>query len=91
MKKLLTLLLCAGLAGCVGTQAGWQQAELQRKGMPPAYIDGFGPGYQSGQKAGGNLYAQFSKDPVRYANDPLYHQGWDDGFAQGKGQYESFR
>jgi hypothetical protein len=74
------VLLIAGLTvlgGCVS-----QKESLVSKGAPLSYADGFDDGCHSGKKAGGSLFDQFQKDPVRFASDTLYSQGWSDGFRQ---------
>ena len=48
---------------------------------PPAYADGFRAGCGSGRQAAGAL-AQFRKDVPRYMGQPLYAEGWNDGYRQ---------
>ncbi|WP_296272311.1 hypothetical protein [Pseudomonas sp. UBA6323] len=48
---------------------------------PPAFVDGFEAGCSSGRSAAGPL-GQFAKNVPRYRYEPLYAQGWDDGFHQ---------
>ncbi|HAQ88660.1 MAG TPA: hypothetical protein DCR78_19785 [Pseudomonas sp.] len=48
---------------------------------PPAYADGFRAGCGSGRQAAGAL-AQFRKDVPRYMDQPLYAEGWNDGYRQ---------
>lgn len=84
------LAIGAGLnSGCVATQAESQRTQLINRGYPAAYADGYAAGFQSGQSAAGNPYAALAKDPARYRADDDYKQGWDDGFAAGKGQYDN--
>lgn len=56
---------------------------------PPAYKQGYADGCASGNVAGGNGFAKFTKDAPRYDRDSLYKQGWDDGMTTCKGQFES--
>lgn len=56
---------------------------------PPGYRQGFAEGCDSGYVAAGHPYYQFKKNPTRYAQDNMYSQGWNDGFATCKGQYDS--
>ena len=56
---------------------------------PPSYRQGFAEGCDSGYVAAGHPYYQFKKDPTRYAQDSMYSQGWNDGFATCKGKYDS--
>jgi hypothetical protein len=53
---------------------------------PSEYREGYAGGCDSGSSASGNIYSRFTKDPTRYASDPMYKQGWDDGFATCKGR-----
>ncbi|ESQ98783.1 hypothetical protein F753_14110 [Stutzerimonas chloritidismutans AW-1] len=50
-------------------------------GYPPAYLEGYGAGCSSGRQAAGAM-AAFRKDVSRYLSQPLYAQGWDDGYRQ---------
>lgn len=56
---------------------------------PPEFKQGYANGCASGNVAGGNGLATFTKDAKRYDADPLYKQGWDNGFATCKGQFEA--
>lgn len=79
------------LSGCVASQAEATRDRLIQRGYSVAYADGFSHGLQSGKSAAGNPYASFEKDPKRYREDNDYKQGYDDGFAQGKGEYEAIQ
>jgi hypothetical protein len=85
----LLISILFALAGCVGAQMEMQRDTLLKRGYPPEYADGFGDGYGSGLSAGGNPYAQTTKNINRYLEDPKYKMGWDDGFAKGKGNYDA--
>ncbi len=74
-------------SGCAGQDIQWQRAAMQHQGQPPAYVDGYGDGYSSGTRAAGNPYFQPYKNVNRYISDPLYKQGWDDGYDCGKTRY----
>lgn len=58
-------------------------------GVPPEYQAGRAAGCDSGFVAAGHPYYRFSKDVAAYGADPTYKQGWDDGFAVCKGQYDA--
>jgi hypothetical protein len=92
MKMLaIAAILCLPLVSCVGTQMKQKHDQLIAQGYSVAYADGFSDGWGSGQQAGGNPYAPFTKDVPRYLHDTEYKTGWDDGFQNGKGRYESVR
>ena len=94
MKFILRLIAIFALlasSGCVGTLADLERDRLIRSGFSEAYADGFSHGFQSGQSASGNPYASHSKNTERYRLENEYKQGWDDGFAKGKGQYDSIQ
>lgn len=89
MIKLIPIIALLFLAGCVGTQTDAARARLIQQGYSASYADGFAHGLSSGQSAAGNPYAAFRKDPARFNDEPDYKQGYDDGFAQGKGRYDA--
>lgn len=64
------------LAGCQSVQQ-----QLLDEGYPPEYADGFEAGCGSGRQAAGAL-AEFRKDVPRYLTQPLYAEGWSDGYRQ---------
>ena len=74
---LIAGLFVAGLLG--GCQSTREQ--LRAEGYPPAFIDGFEAGCSSGRQAAGAL-GSFRKDVPRYLEQPLYAEGWEDGFRQ---------
>lgn len=82
MRILVILVLL--LAGCVS-----DQQNLLRQGYDPAYAQGFNDGGQSGLRAAGNPWASFHKDTHRFESDSQYHQGWQDGYAFRKSQYDN--
>jgi hypothetical protein len=92
-KVVFFALLAVGatLSGCVATQADSARDRLIQRGYSAAYADGFAHGIQSGKSAAGHPYASLQKDPKRYREEDDYKQGYDDGFAQGKGEYEGIR
>lgn len=76
-RPTLLALLLAGLS-----LAGCQSATPQLSDdYPPEYTAGFGDGCASGRQAGGAL-TQFRKDVPRYLGQPLYAEGWNDGYRQ---------
>jgi hypothetical protein len=74
------LALAAALVGL--TACGSVKENLIARGFAPAYAEGYEAGCASGEAAAGGLLATSSKDADRYAADPQYTQGWDDGFAK---------
>jgi len=88
MKKAMLCTICLLLiaSGCppLIDKEQWLKA-----GYDPNYVDGYADGHSSGLVAGGHPYSHFQKDTHRYENDSQYRQGWNDGFAVGKGSYES--
>lgn len=84
MHRLLSVCLLVILTGCA------TKASDIRIG-PPAYKEGFAEGCDSGYVAAGHPYYQFRKDTIRYTRDDQYKQGWNDGFATCKGQYDAIR
>jgi len=91
LRALVALSACIILSGCVASQADSARDRLIQRGYSVAYADGFSHGIQSGKAAAGNPYASFAKDPRRYREEDDYKQGYDDGFAQGKGEYEAIK
>lgn len=101
MKRII-LLLALTQAGCSNDLQSWykesdnrkveQLAEeaRQRDANPNQYSYKLGMqhGCDSGGNASGNYTKQFSKDIDKYVKDAYYKSGWDDGFAQCKGQGE---
>lgn len=76
-RALLAVLFAAfSLGGCQGTPG-----PLAGEDYPPEYAEGFRTGCASGRQAAGAL-AQFRKDVPRYMSQPLYAEGWDDGYRQ---------
>lgn len=75
------------LCGCVTT--GAQIDRQVGAHQPPEYKAGYGDGCDSGYVAAGHPYYRFAKDVVRFGNDALYKQGWEDGFSVCKGSYDS--
>lgn len=77
IRRVASLLSLAGvLAGCQGVGE-----QLRAQGYPPLYADGFQAGCRSGHQADAGL-GRFEKDVPRYMAEPLYAQGWDDGYRQ---------
>jgi len=77
-RRALLAAMLAGLslAGCQGVPG-----QLAGDDYPPEYAEGFRAGCGSGRQAAGAL-AQFRKDVPHYMSQPLYAEGWDDGFRQ---------
>jgi len=75
---------CAVVLGLVLSCAGCQSTheDLIAKGYPPAFADGFDDGCSSGRQAAGAITGEFRKNVPRYLKDPLYAEGWVDGFRQ---------
>jgi len=81
MRVVLSLIAALLLAGCA-TKSGDIHIG------PPAYRVGYSSGCDSGFAAAANPYYRFRKDPQMYLSDPMYKQGWDDGYNACKSQYE---
>lgn len=78
--RLTRLLICVlALLNLFGCQSLREQ--MLAANYPSAFVDGFEAGCGSGRSAVGPL-GQFDKDVPRYMAEPLYTQGWDDGFRQ---------
>jgi hypothetical protein len=83
----IVLLFAFALFGCA---TDMQRVEREvGAGQPLQYKEGYMSGCDSGYVAAGHPYYRFSKDVIRYGNDTLYKQGWDDGFSVCKGGYEA--
>lgn len=87
MKRIIALTLIAILTACAAERLQTERDKLA--GQPEEYKDGYVSGCSSGTKAAGNPYYQFQKDPQRFEIDKLYAQGWNDGFAVCKADYDS--
>lgn len=75
-RSLLCTLALLLISGCESLRE-----EMLARNYPPAFVDGFEAGCNSGRAAAGPL-GQFDKAVTRYQNEALYTQGWDDGFRQ---------
>ncbi|VXD01685.1 conserved hypothetical protein [Pseudomonas sp. 8Z] len=75
-QRLLMGVLLATVVGCQSLRQSMLAADY-----PPAFVDGFEAGCNSGRAAAGPL-GGFEKAVTRYQAEPLYAQGWDDGFRQ---------
>lgn len=89
MKYLLAVFATFMLVGCVTNPNSPEMRMTQ--GQPPEYADGFQSGCDSGYVAAGHPYYRASKDVRRMVDDKFYAMGWNDGFAQCKGSYDSIR
>lgn len=84
--RLVTLaVLFAGtvLAGCQNTAQG-----RLADGYPPEYAAGFDAGCGSGRQAAGAT-GSFRKDVPRFQAQPLYADGWRDGYQQCQSMLEA--
>lgn len=81
------VLMAFTLVGCA-TKAGSRDMQMT-VGQPPEYADGFRDGCDSGYVASGHPYYKAKKDVQRSLDDKLYAMGWNDGFANCKGNYDS--
>jgi len=83
-KMVMGATMLAGLlalGGCASTAE-----TMQQKGYGPSYSKGYGDGCESGKKAGGGMFNEFRKNVDRYDSDHKYHEGWEDGYRQCKGE-----
>ena len=54
---------------------------LRSHGYSETYVTGYHDGCESGQQAGGDLFAQRSRDNAAYEAGSDYTTGWDFGFV----------
>jgi len=87
MKKRI-IIICTIIIFLVGCLTSPREGFI-KAGYDPNYADGYEQGWFSGHVAAGYPYCSFQKNTHRYENDSQYKQGWNDGFAVGKGRYES--
>jgi hypothetical protein len=84
MKRIIPVLVIVMLAGCVAGCAAQlvdqRRTQFQNQCQPPAYIDGYLPGCDSGTIVAGNPWYAFKKDKYLYKSEPMYSKGWNDGF-----------
>lgn len=89
MKLYKIVILAVSLSGCLTPQ---QMLDKEiGPDQPQEYKDGYLDGCPSGKSAAGRFYDKFTKNVLRYSDDKLYKQGWDDGFQVCKSKYESFK
>ncbi|MGF6986528.1 hypothetical protein QFZ99_006069 [Paraburkholderia atlantica] len=88
VRLITPFVFTALVAGCQ-TVPNQYADQFSREGKPQAYIDGHGDGCRSGYNAAGNPYFKATKDPQRFQDDPMYAQGWTDGFNTCKARYQS--
>lgn len=86
MKNGIALAAALLVAACAPVQSVTQR---HTEGQPLEYRLGFENGCSSGYVAAGHPYSRWDKDVVRYNSVEQYRQGWDDGMAVCKGDYES--
>ena len=55
---------------------------MVKRGLPPAYAEGYDDGCASGKDAAGGLFAETRQDIDRYGSDDQYARGWSDGFEK---------
>jgi hypothetical protein len=71
------------LSGCGGLSADRHLSSLRDhlicEGKPPAYVDGYVAGCDTGRYLAGVKGSYYRKDAVRAENDALYARGWQDG------------
>lgn len=82
--RVTPLLLALAATACAAPPAHYAVP-----GTPAMYQRGMQEGCSSGYVAAGHPYYRWTKDVALHAHDNLYKQGWDDGFAKCKGQYEA--
>lgn len=94
MNKLILVLIIT-LTGCatyepISTVERLSNEARARDSNPNKYAYSLGQehGCSSGSNATGNYTKTFYKDVDQYVQSPYYKSGWDDGFAQCKGQGE---
>ncbi|BDY13327.1 hypothetical protein [Hydrogenimonas cancrithermarum] len=76
MKKIVFSALSIMLfVGCASTQT-W----LKTKPVP--FQEGYEAGCVSGEERAGYTFSTLKKNEIRYENDPLYKEGWDEGYSR---------
>ena len=81
----------AAVAAVILALAGCETTPSEAPPGPPKYQLGYAAGCDSGYVAAGHPYYRFRKNHAFFNSDALYRQGWADGFAVCKGQYESIQ
>lgn len=71
------------LTGCVGLSSNKHLSSLRDhlicEGKPPAYVDGYVAGCDTGRYLAGVKGSYYRKDAERAEQDALYARGWQDG------------
>lgn len=71
------------LTGCVGLSSNKHLSSLRDhlicEGKPPAYVDGYVAGCDTGRYLAGVKGSYYRKDATRAEQDALYARGWQDG------------
>ncbi|HXE95137.1 MAG TPA: hypothetical protein VN642_01925 [Dongiaceae bacterium] len=80
MKRVIPVLVMVILAGCATKPVDQRLAQLQDQDQPPAYINGYLSGCDSGTIVAGNPWYLFQKNEFLYKSDAKYAKGWNDGF-----------
>ncbi len=79
--RIVAALAAAAFAGgLLGCSAGLVNPDIPPPGPPDfqlGYLDGCASGYTDANRPGYQL--EYRKDDRRYAADPAYHRGWDQG------------
>ena len=92
MKAFLIIIaLLSGGCATWNTRLEQQLATLSSAGRPPAYLDGFRGGWNSGQYAAGNPFVKASKNQTAYESNIEYRRGWDDGVVEGQADYKKLK
>lgn len=81
--KIFAIAALVLLAGCARHQP------IANQQPQPVYRQAYNAGCSSGESAAGNPWKRFTKDVNAYGANPMYVQGWEDGFRVCKGQYEA--
>lgn len=86
MKTKLVILVIGAvlsLTGCMGLSSNRHLTSLRDhlicEGKPPAYVDGYVDGCDTGRYLAGVKGSYYRKDAVRADQDALYARGWQDG------------
>ena len=79
MSRLILCLAVASLLGC-------SQETMRGPEGPPEYRDGYAHGCESSLVEAGVPNITPKKDDERFAGDPEYRRGWEDGYAECAGE-----
>ena len=92
LKKSLIVLIVALVSGCATSQDNLNSIYdgLLKQGLPEHYSDSYVHGCAAGYAVAGDRGYGFNKNVAAFDADSVYRQGWSDGFAICKSEYERY-